>query len=130
MRLFISSLVLFFTSLTSFAQEEEENKWVDPSSEQIEFLKQGFIADSSLKDPFSVQFRNTKVDTGLLNGGMMFCGEMNAKNSYGAYTGWKVFSAVYSSRLAAKKEEPWGVFLDDDDPEGSVADILCEDVFY
>lgn len=45
------------------------------------------------KDPDSVQFRNEKInnDTDV---GAVACGEYNAKNSFGAYTGFKGFVAV------------------------------------
>jgi len=39
-----------------------------------------------LKDPFSAQFRDFfTVSSGKV------CGQVNAKNSYGAYVGWKLF---------------------------------------
>jgi hypothetical protein len=53
----------------------------------------------NLKDPSSAQFRNVVVtqsyhaDTGALNG-VNVCGEINAKNSFGAYTGFKKFFAT------------------------------------
>ncbi|MDH0520842.1 hypothetical protein [Achromobacter xylosoxidans] len=39
---------------------------------------------ATLKDPDSAKFRNQKS----------FCGEVNAKNSYGGYTGFKRFIAA------------------------------------
>lgn len=53
------------------------------------FVKQAKAAlTRGLKDPSSVQWR----DLGLAEGGLpMLCGEMNAKNSYGAYVGFKRF---------------------------------------
>lgn len=42
---------------------------------------------NSLKDPNSAQFRDVK----LIAGGKGICGEINAKNSYGGYDGFKVF---------------------------------------
>ncbi len=38
-----------------------------------------------MKDPASAQFRNEKIVNGLM------CGEMNSKNSYGSYVGFKRF---------------------------------------
>lgn len=46
----------------------------------------------SLKDPSSAQFRNE-----LMNKSKWLCGEINAKNEYGAYTGFKKFVAFDSS---------------------------------
>ncbi|MBC3920014.1 hypothetical protein H8L32_21275 [Undibacterium sp. CY18W] len=45
-----------------------------------------FVA-SKLKDPQSTQFRNEVLKIGIL------CGELNSKNSYGAYVGFKRFIA-------------------------------------
>jgi hypothetical protein len=47
---------------------------------------------SSLKDPASAQFRNT-YDFAYF-GGRMVCGEVNAKNGFGGYTGFLPYSIV------------------------------------
>ncbi|QFU23158.1 hypothetical protein FM038_014055 [Shewanella eurypsychrophilus] len=56
------------------------------------------IASVKLKDPESVQFRNFKIKRGgdysgasLPDAVRIVCGERNAKNSYGGYTGFKTF---------------------------------------
>lgn len=46
-----------------------------------------------LKDPDSARFRNTTVS------GVAYCGEVNAKNSYGGYVGFKRFIAIGSAVL-------------------------------
>ena len=46
-------------------------------------------------DPASVQFRNLK--TRIVFSSYAVCGELNAKNRYGAYTGFKRFSAILSA---------------------------------
>lgn len=51
----------------------------------------------NLKDPMSVQYRNTKVISNSVNQ-KSYCGEYNAKNSYGGYVGFKKFS--YTQDLA------------------------------
>lgn len=48
------------------------------------------VADS-LKDPESARFRNVKVKPYLE--GHIVCGEVNGKNSYGAYVGFRPFAA-------------------------------------
>ena len=48
------------------------------------------LVTSSLKDPSSSQFRNEIMKSGWL------CGEVNSKNSYGAYTGFTRFVALDS----------------------------------
>lgn len=50
----------------------------------------GAVRDK-MKDPGSVQFRNVK--SLKYNGGVLLCGEFNAKNGYGAYTGYQPFIA-------------------------------------
>lgn len=50
------------------------------------------IADT-FKDPTTVQFRNLKITAD----GQVVCGEVNAKNSYGGYNGFKAFYAVWQS---------------------------------
>lgn len=57
------------------------------------------VEASSLKDPFSVQFRNLSIQTIHLKGppeetSLIYCGELNAKNSMGAYVGWSQFYAT------------------------------------
>lgn len=48
-----------------------------------------------LKDPFSAKFRNFTEVNG--NGLFMRCGEVNAKNGFGAYIGWRYFVLKDSS---------------------------------
>lgn len=52
------------------------------------------IADS-LKDPSSAQFRNVRIVK--YGDGSVVCGEVNGKNSYGGYVGFKTFVAGTSS---------------------------------
>ena len=46
------------------------------------------VVSRSLKDPSSAQWR------GLYIRGIMLCGEVNAKNAYGGYVGFRRFYAV------------------------------------
>lgn len=59
----------------------------EPSQELIEIKNQRVAREfvqANLKDPKSAEFRNQKS----------LCGEVNAKNSFGAYTGFKRFIAA------------------------------------
>lgn len=70
----------------------QETAWAPLSDESR--LRKIIIDYSELKDPFSVQFRSTKVRTARASKGQMYtvwCGELNAKNSIGAYSGWRKF---------------------------------------
>lgn len=71
---------------------------------------------SSLKDPFSVQFRNLSARTMYLKDpdrvSIIYCGELNAKNSMGAYVGWTRFSAASIGkdvRIAGKTENDFWI---------------------
>ena len=54
----------------------------------IETAKALVVAD--FKDPASAQFRD--ITTGTLDGVVYVCGEVNARNSYGGYTGFSPFA--------------------------------------
>jgi hypothetical protein len=63
-----------------------------------EALRQLIAEHSELKDPFSAQFRNVyaREVRGDKEGDRVkhiYCGELNAKNGFGAYTGWSKFLA-------------------------------------
>ncbi|MDC5446163.1 hypothetical protein ACT4Y9_18345 [Acinetobacter baumannii] len=53
------------------------------------------IVSEQLKDPESAEFRNVKG----------VCGEVNAKNSYGGYTGFKRFIVVNNSAVIESNSE-------------------------
>jgi hypothetical protein len=73
---------------------------------------------SQFKDPDSVKFKNLRIS----KDGMTVCGEVNGKNSYGGYTGFKLFyslwmvdhvsvvsddtQTIYDSFCAADKTQP------------------------
>lgn len=58
------------------------------SKEQTEANAAKAYAAGKMKDPSSVQFRNLKYRLAVI------CGEFNAKNSFGAYTGFERFQAT------------------------------------
>lgn len=79
-----------------------------PSDEQFIKIAQEDVAQS-LKDPSSAQFRNmqfvaSKDDTGSNNSGYV-CGELNGKNSFGAYVG---FERIY---VRVEAEPRWVIPL-------------------
>lgn len=55
-----------------------------------------------LKDPRSAEFRNTYVRN--INGASIFCGEVNSKNSFGAYKGFQRFVATGSHLFYLEEE--------------------------
>lgn len=72
---------LFSITSFSFATDKEST-----------FLKEAktHIKDQ-MKDPDSTQFRNMRIISNTI-GEKAVCGEVNAKNSYGGYTGFKAFA--------------------------------------
>ncbi len=55
----------------------------------------------TLKDPPSARFRNVSIIKTIGDGGketISVCGELNAKNSYGGYTGYVPFT-IFSNRV-------------------------------
>lgn len=65
---------------------------------QMHEIKENRIArefvQNRLKDPDSAQFRNQKG----------FCGEVNSKNGFGAYTGFKKFIAASSDLIVMEAD--------------------------
>lgn len=53
------------------------------------------LAAATLKDPASAQFRNVELKAG----GTILCGEINAKNSFGGYVGFRPFVTTASATV-------------------------------
>ena len=78
-----------------------------PSQLQIDAEVKTYIASRNWKDPDSVHYRNVRMQpcqaiwVGLVNGGRLTGWEIdvdvNAKNSYGGYTGFQVKSILRSA---------------------------------
>jgi hypothetical protein len=62
------------------------------------------VADT-FKDPDSVKFRDLGVYQRYNSGQRFLCGEVNAKNSYGAYVGYKTFYATDGDMHVISDEE-------------------------
>lgn len=60
---------------------------------------------AELKDPDSAKFRNLAVYQPATGQGVALCGEVNAKNAYGAYVGFRKF---VSAGELAEVEQPDG----------------------
>lgn len=52
---------------------------------------------ANLKDPGSAEFRNVRPTAD----GLYLCGEVNAKNSYGGYVGFKKFYTLWQMNVAS-----------------------------
>jgi len=78
----LSTVSDYATSVAEFRKSDSEESAIE--------LGKHLVADS-LKDPGSAQFRNVRfVKYGP---GAVICGEVNGKNSYGGYVGFKRFVA-------------------------------------
>jgi hypothetical protein len=60
-----------------------------------------------LADPESARFRNVRAFQTQAGGDIFFCGEINAKNQFGAYTGYRPFVAGGGlGEIAGLSDEP------------------------
>lgn len=67
------------------------------------------LVRGSLKDPSSAQFQSVFVSRGT-SGARILCGEVNAKNSFGGYVGFKRFYAVEAGWATIDNEDEADVF--------------------
>ena len=73
-----------------------------PEKELIEQAKTQ-IRDS-LRDPDSAKFRNMRWET--KESLVLLCGEVNAKNAFGAYAGYEPFHAVQPGLIEKARYDP------------------------
>ena len=95
---------IFFTVLIGIPSlvNAADKTWETLSDETV--LRKILVEKSNLKDPFSIQFRQVKVSNSKAVDNApitIWCGEVNAKNSYGAYSGWKLFFAISNGKEAS-----------------------------
>ena len=95
MKNFSSTLILLLTTIATTSSFADNTNLVGQTKKNVKDL---------LKDPESAQFRNIKV---VINteGRKSVCGQVNAKNSYGGYTGFQSFYAKSNDKI---------VYLNDD----------------
>lgn len=58
-----------------------------------------------LKDPSSAQFKDVRIVK--VPEGKVVCGQVNAKNSYGGYAGYKYFIASAQRQVLEQRGEVW-----------------------
>lgn len=81
-------------------KEEAQQKAKDAEIAKTEKI-QSRIRDR-FNDPASTQFRNTK----LLSSSNVFCGEVNSKNAYGGYAGFKLFAVNSGGEIVILEKIP------------------------
>jgi len=108
-------LIIIFVAVISFAgmQAGKNASAVDPNNLRThkESTKFGWVYDSEIavksimKDPKSAQFRDVYISYPNINPKSAFvCGEVNAKNSFGAYDGFERFVSQPSINLVMMKK--------------------------
>lgn len=103
--------------LSTSSAENTIKKW-EQSKDDAQLLQ--VISDNSkLKDPSSVQLKKVSVSTSTNPDDSItteWCGLINAKNSYGAYVGFKRFFVMSSKKgniVDIENKKNGGFFLDD-----------------
>lgn len=81
--------------------------------------------ESSLKDPESMRLQNVRFGPNKTKGMQTVCGEVNAKNGFGGYVGFRGFYAVYIANT--NKGNPVAAVIGMDDGRTNVASIMCKD---
>lgn len=108
-----SILAISLASLQASAYDGPPWYRVEASAKQKAFAKQK--ASYNLMDPSAAQFRNMfAISRGM--GDDTVCGEMNAKNAYGAYTGFKPFYVDEDGKFQSYSP---------DDPIGMTVPMVC-----
>lgn len=72
--------------------DEEENPFADVSKREYWIIQSKDTITSRLRDPDSADFRNSRFYSG--GDVPVTCGEVNAKNALGGYTGFERFIAA------------------------------------
>lgn len=77
---------------------------------------------SRLKDPDSMRMEGVRVAPGSMPTLLTACGEVNAKNSYGGYTGRRVFLA---NIILREGQPPAAIVIGVDDGRTNTASSMC-----
>lgn len=79
-----------------------------------------------LKDADSAKFMDVQLThrANAPDGMLIVCGKVNAKNSYGAYGGYKAFFGSYLD--ATKDRKAFAIIMAIDDDDSPVANTMCE----
>jgi hypothetical protein len=89
--------------------------------QQLEVIRTAL--QNKLKDADSAKFMNVRMlpaDQGMSD----ICGKVNAKNSYGAYAGYRTFYGEYFDATNGSKASAFILIIQDQD--SPVADRMCE----
>jgi hypothetical protein len=101
---FLALLSALLFSASAFAASQEE-QWIADRLKHAEPMGKQVVL-SKLRDPDSAVFRNVHPTPN----GVTLCGEVNAKNGYGGYTGFKKFYTIW--QLGVVWMEGQGTYLE------------------
>lgn len=79
-----------------------------------------------LKDADSAKFMDVQLTHGsnAPDGMLIVCGKVNAKNSYGAYGGYKAFFGNYLA--ATKDRKAFAIIMAIEEDDSPIANTMCE----
>ena len=109
MKKFLAMTIVLATTMTTLHAAE--------SHAQIKARYMKVLKDH-LRDPASAMFRNIQLRRNK-NGDIVLCGEANAKNGFGGYTGFQPFI------IGTNDDKSLGVFVGSDRLDRSVVMKLC-----
>lgn len=117
-------VVLALAAIPGISQAESR----PATSAEIELVREGM--QDRLKDADSAKFRNVRFGSG--DESDTICGDVNAKNSFGAYDGYSAFLAMYIGPedyedSATVKHKPSVYVLAVDSEPGGAAAMTCAD---
>lgn len=91
------------------------------TSQQLEVIRTAL--QDKLKDADSAKFMNVRM-LPAVEGMFNVCGKINAKNSYGAYVGYRTFFGEYFD--TTNESKPFAFVMVIQDEDSPVADQMCE----
>ncbi|WP_193017310.1 hypothetical protein [Proteus sp. FME41] len=106
MKNLLSFLIMTLLALPSFvyAQKQSDDKKIDyrPLTQEEEITIKAWVSNG-LKDGESAKFKLSERVISINNEPeYIYCGLVNAKNSYGAYSGWVVFKSFVTKNAYNK----------------------------
>lgn len=114
--------IAFLVTFTLCFSLSAHAKTRDATQKELALIK--IAVAEHLKDPDSLKLKDVKLAPTEDGTGFTLCGEVNAKNSYGGYTGFSKFRGLYFS--AGTDGKPVAMVLRIDSDEDSVAATLCQ----
>jgi hypothetical protein len=95
-------LVVTLLVASTLAAARDDTAIVAKADDEAVIAAAKVVVASGLKDPDSAQFRNIFVRQGKTK--RAICGEVNAKNSYGGYIGYRTFTVLEGDTRALIKQ--------------------------